>query len=346
MFASKYYLFFAPLPLFLWRRSRWATLSGIAIAAWLAINWTPLFPSTWAYLADHVAGRHVSTPTLSYMGSLYANLPLHLIDGVPWTFYFVFAAAKLTPPVLALSLAGMFIALRRRKGNLLLGWLAVWFAVFTVAGGKYGRYFVSVLPAFLLLAGHAVSELFHAARRWVALRHDALPAALQGAIAPIFAVVQAAPLALACVAFATEAHAVFTLSPHARFYVSPLFGGESRVDNLFPHCDYFDAGLREAVQTISASAEPGAEIAAAVDLPVRHYARPDLRVATLGEECTGVCYAIVQPGRVYLENRDAIAALSGQAPWAVIGIRGHAAATVYRVTGPGTRTDARAAAAR
>src|SRR5215468_6689465 len=220
MFASKYYLFFAPLPLFLWRRSRWAALSAIAIAAWLLVNWTPLFPSTWAYLADHVAGRHVSTPTLTYLGTLYANLPLHLIDGVPWTFYFVFAAAKLTPPVLALSLAGLFIALKRRTGGLLLGWLAVWFLVFTVAGGKYGRYFVSVLPAFLLLAGLAVAELSRAARRWAALRHDALPGALQKAVAPILLAVQAAPLALACVAAAAEAHASFALSPHERFYVS------------------------------------------------------------------------------------------------------------------------------
>ena len=334
MFASKYYLFFAPLPLFFWRRSRWGALTSIALVAWLAINWTPAFPSTWAYFAEHVAGHHVSTPTLYYMGSLYANLPLHLIDGVPWTFYFVFAAAKLTPPVLALALAGLAVAVRKRgpEHRLLLAWLFLWFALFTALGGKYGRYFVTVLPAFLLLAGLAVSTMFHAARRWVALRHALLPRALQEALAPIFLAVQAAPVALACLAFGAEAHASFTLSPHLKMYVSPLAGGEANLDRLFPHCDYFDAGLREAVQAVNRKAEIGAEIAAAAELPVQFYARSDLRVIPL-TACSGraPCYAIVQPGRIYAENRETISALSKNTPWFTALVHGHPAATVYRL---------------
>ena len=337
MLASKYYFFFLPLPLHLWRKPRRLALSALAMAAWLAVNWTPLFPSTWAYLVDHVKGRHVSTPTLYFMGSLYANLPLHVIDGVPWTYYFVFAAAKLTPLVLLLAVAGLAIAVKRRSPGhrMLLAWLLLSFASFTLLGAKYGRYFVSVMPGLFLLAGHAVAELWTGARRWVAVRHDSVPGALQQALAPIFAIVQAAPLALALAAFTGEAGATLALAPHSRLYVSPLAGGDANLDWLFPHCDYFDAGLREAVQAISSDAEPGAEIAAAVDLPVRFYARSDLRVTMLsdGDACVaGVpCYVIVQPGRIYLENREAIAALAARRPWAVERIHGHAAATVYRL---------------
>ena len=331
MMASKYYVFFAPLPLLVYRAPlrRWVAFFGLALAAFFAVNWTPLFPSTWAYLADHIAGRHVSTPTLFYEGAVYPNLPLRA-DGVPWSFYFVFAIAKLTPPVLLLSLAGLWLARRERT---VLAWLGLWFLVFTLSGAKYGRYFVSVMPAFFLLAGFAMSALFKAAYRWAMARSDSLPGALQQALRPLFACVAAAPLALAGFSVLGEWRAALLLSPHSRMYVSPLAGAD--VDWLFPHCDYFDAGLREAVRRVSALAEPGAEIAAAADLPVRFYARGDLRVSTLREDeaCRSgaPCYVIVQPGRIYAENRAALDRLAPRPPWHVEFVEGHAAATVYRL---------------
>ena len=347
MLASKYYFFFAPLPLIVYASlraplgwhiplRRWAQLCAIAAVAWLAINWTPLMPSTWAYLRDHAAGRHVATPSFYFMGSLYSSLPLQLLDGVPPWFYVVFAFAKLTPLVFALALSGIALSLRRAGPGqrIALVWIAFWYATWMLSGAKYGRYFLSVLPAFLLFAAHALAEAFEGARRWVSASHDALPAPLQVAIAPVFAVVLGVPLTLAAAAVGGEARAALELGPHSRMYVSPLAGGENRLDWLFPHCDYFDAGLREAVQYVSAHAEPGAEIATEIDLPARFYARPDLRVSVLrpGEACGGssVCYTIVQPGRIYRHNQSLLEKLSRDRPWHVERIRGHAAATVYR----------------
>ena len=350
MLASKYYFFFAPLPLLVWFTlrqcwrvplRRWLALGALAAAAWLAVNWTPLMPSTWAYLADHLAGRHVVTPSLFFMGEIFVNLPLRLVDGLPPSFYFVFAAAKLTPLVLALALAGIAISLKQRNPaqRVALVWIGFWFLVWLCSGGKYGRYFVSVLPAFLLFAAHAVAEIAHAACGWVCVRKDALPAPLQSAVAPIFAVIIGSSVALAAAAVGSEARAALVLAPHHRFYVSPLLGGEAKLDWLFPHCDYFDAGFREAVQEIAAHAEAGAELTSEIDLPAAFFAaragRPDLRVTLLrpDQACRGggPCYVIVQPGRIYLHNRDAISRLSRRAPWQVQTIRGHAAATVYRL---------------
>src|SRR5262249_30923693 len=128
--------------------------------------------------------------------------------------------------------------------------------------------------------------------------------------------------------------------------VAGTAGGKAGLDALSPHCASSAAARRGAGREFWARAGRGAGIPAAADPPVRHYARPDLRVSSLGEGCEGICYAIVQPGRVYAENQEVISALSRRAPWAVIRIRGHAAATVYRVTAPESRTGARAAAAR
>src|SRR5205814_3327329 len=132
---------------------------------------------------------------------------------VQWTYYFVFAAAKLTPVVLALAVAGLLVALRRRApaDRMLLVWLALSFGAFTVVGAKYGRYFVSVLPGLLLLAGLAVAELWRVSRQFVALRTESLPAALQQALSPIFAFIRFAPLGLALAAFTGEAAARFAL---------------------------------------------------------------------------------------------------------------------------------------
>ena len=52
----------------------------------------------------------------------------------------------------------------------------------------------------------------------------------------------------------TEALAAVRHAPHYRLYISPLGGGDAQVQWYFPHCDYFDAGFREAVQYVAAHA--------------------------------------------------------------------------------------------
>jgi 4-amino-4-deoxy-L-arabinose transferase-like glycosyltransferase len=336
MLASKYYVFFAALPLIAWqawgapRRLPWMKLAALACLVFVALNWTPFMPSNWAYLRDHIAGDHVSTPSLFFMGRLYENLPLRLMQGLPPWFYLVFAAAKLTPPVFIAALAGVVIALRRGgpEHRLMLWWMAFWFAVWMLSGAKYGRYFVSVLPGFLLFAAYAAVEAF----RPLAAEINALPGDLRGVLAPLLAV----PLALASLLAGAELHAALRFAPHHRLYVSALAGGESNVDWLFPHCDYFDAGFREAIQRIAERAEPGAEIATEIDLPASYYAnRADLRI-THGSEChsAGPCYVVTQPGRIYLHNWEPLTGLAHRTPWHVELIRGRPAAIVYRLQAP------------
>jgi len=201
----------------------------------------------------------------------------------------------------------------------MLSWMAVWFLVHSASGSKWGRFFVSVLPAFLILAGYAAAkalELLRApALRWTA-------AAAMALLLP-----------------GTEALAAVQHAPHYRLYISPLGGVDSMVQWYFPHCDYFDAGFREAVQYVAAHAEPEAELSTEIDWPAQLYSemagRPDLKQTLVrrGRTCRSgrICYVVVQAGRWYFLNQDAVQHLAQRTPWHVESIEGREVVKVYRL---------------
>ena len=332
MLASKYFFFLTPVPVvfYLWVRRdtrwrvpprRWLQLVGIAFLLWVCVNWSPFLPSTWEYAKSYTTGQQTVHGSLLFMGRIYHNLLEYGLRGTaPW-FYAVFAAVKLAPLTFLFALGGLVLALlqRRPAHKLMLSWLGVWFLVHSVSGSKWGRFFVSALPAFLILAGWVGAILVERSR---------LPV-------PRWAAVAAALLLLP----GGEAAAAIAYAPHYRLYISPLGGGEGRVQWYFPHCDYFDAGFREAVQYVSAHAEPGAELSPEIDWPAQLYAeragRSDLQQTLVrrGRTCRSgrVCYVVVQAGRLYFLNQDAVANLSRRTPWHVEQIRGRDVVKVYRL---------------
>ncbi len=337
MLASKYFFFLTPIPLvfYAWVRGtgtawrvppkRWAQLIGLAIPVWACLSWTPFLPSTWEYAKSYISGGQTVHGSLFFMGRIYHNLVEYTVLGTPPWFYFVFAAVKLAPATLVLALTGLGVALteRRPSHRLVLSWMGVWFLVHSIFGSKWGRFFTSVMPAFLILAGSAAALLVERARR-------AWPA---GAGAPLVA------SGIALVLVGGEAQAAVTHAPHYRLYISPVGGGDRRVTWYFPHCDYFDAGFREAIQFIAANAEPYSEVSTEIDWPALIYAeragRPDL-IPTLmrpGYTCRlgRVCYVVVQTGRLYFLNQAAVANLARRTPWHVERIRDEDVVKVYRL---------------
>jgi hypothetical protein len=137
----------------------------------------------------------------------------------------------------------------------------------------------------------------------------------------------------------SEALAAVQHAPHYRLYISPLAGGDQRVQWYFPHCDYFDAGFREAVRYVAEHAEPGAELSTEIDWPARLYAdaagRSDLSQTLVrrGRSCHSgrICYVVVQAGRLYFLNQDAVANLARRTPWHVERIAGREVVKVYRL---------------
>jgi 4-amino-4-deoxy-L-arabinose transferase-like glycosyltransferase len=340
MLASKYFFFLTPIPVvaYLWLRGtgtewrvplkRWLQLVGVALAVWICINWTPFLPSTWEYAKTYTTGQQTVHGSLFFMGKIFHNLVEYGWNGTPPWFYPVFAFVKLAPATVVLALAGLAVALWKRAAShrIVLAWMGVWFLVHSASGSKWGRFFTSVLPAFLILAGYAADRIVIWARgKWPAspgMRAPALVAA-----------------GLAVLLVGGEAEAALRHSPHYRLYISPLGGGDKNITWYFPHCDYFDAGFREAVNYVAAHAEPGAELSTEIDWPAKLYSdfagRPDLlqTLVRRGRTCRSgkVCYVVVQTGRLYFLNQDAVAFLAQRAPWHVESIRGVEVVRVYRL---------------
>jgi 4-amino-4-deoxy-L-arabinose transferase-like glycosyltransferase len=332
MLASKYFFFLTPIPVvfYLWVRResrwrvplrRWLQLIAVAIGLWLCLNWSPLLPSTWEYARTYTTGQQTVHGSLFFMGRIYHNLLEYGLDGTPPWFYAVFTAVKLAPATLLCALVGLGFALVQRKPahKLMLSWVAVWFLVHSVSGSKWGRFFISVLPAFLIFAGAAAAGLVERLR---------LPG-------PRWAAAAAAVLLLP----GSEALAAIAHAPHYRTYISPLGGGDARLQWYFPHCDYFDAGFREAVDYVADHAEHGAELSTEIDWPAQIYldaaGRRDLQLSLVrrGRACHSgrVCYVVVQVGRLYFVNQDAVLNLSRRTPWHVEQIGGRDVVKVYRL---------------
>jgi 4-amino-4-deoxy-L-arabinose transferase-like glycosyltransferase len=341
MFASKYFFFLAPIPvlLYLWLRgtktawrmplSRWLILCLGSILVFAALNFTPFVPSNWDYGLSYMAEKKTIHGSLFFMGALYHNLPSWFLKGTPPWFYVVFAAVKLGPPTFVLAVAGIGLALKERRPShrVLLSWLIVWFLIFSISGSKWGRFFISILPAFALFAGHAADRaMAYAIRSW---RNGSM---------------RAATAAFGIAIVGVEAYAAVTHAPHYRLYINALGGGDENAGWFFPHCDYYDAGFREAMRTIAERAEPNAEVASEIDWVSAYYAerfdRPDLKLTMMrrGEACTQgrVCYVIVQSGRRYYLNVDALDHLEQKTPWYAERIRGLDVVRVYRLEPPET----------
>jgi 4-amino-4-deoxy-L-arabinose transferase-like glycosyltransferase len=332
MLASKYFFFLTPIPVvfYLWVRResrwrvplrRWLQLIAVAIGFWLCLNWSPLLPSTWEYAKTYTTGQQTVHGSLFFMGRIYHNLLEYGLGGTPPWFYAVFPAVKLAPATFLCALVGLGFALvqRRPAHKLMLSWVVIWFLVHSVSGSKWGRFFISVLPAFLIFAGAAAASLVERLR---------LPG-------PRWAAAAAAVLLLP----GSEGLAAIAHAPHYRTYISPLGGGDARVQWYYPHCDYFDAGFREAVDYVAGHAEHGAELSTEIDWPAQIYVdaagRRDLQLSLVrrGRACHSgrVCYVVVQVGRLYFVNEDAVANLSRRVPWHVEQIGGRDVVKVYRL---------------
>jgi len=348
MLASKYFLWLTPIPPVIYlsvRRGsrwqipirRWLWLTAVGFVIFSFINWTPFFPSTWSYWGAYLAGK--TSPvhgSLLFMGELFHNSIPYWLAGVPGWFYLVFAAVKLSPLTVLTAIGGLVLALwqRRPAHRLILSWVGVWFIFFSISGAKWGRIFSEVMPAFLLLSGYFSAQLF----AWWSSRHstsEASAARALGARSPAVWVLALLTLAL----WGGEAQASLRYAPHYRMYINWFGGGDRNVDWFFPHCDYFDAGFREGVKYVAAHAEPNAELSTEIDLLGRYYAerfgRADLAHTLVrdGESCrqNRTCYVIVQTGRLYFLNREAVQNLERLKPWHVESVRGHPVVKIYRL---------------
>ena len=124
--------------------------------------------------------------------------------------------------------------------------------------------------------------------------------------------------ALAVVLFVClPAWTAFADGPHYALYTNALGGG--RAGYFFPHDEFYDDGVREAVKFVCDNAPPGATVANETPGVARYYlsvfGRTDLNSQVISSRefdattASGPVYVIVQSGRTYFENRDELEAV-------------------------------------
>jgi hypothetical protein len=275
----------------------------------LVANPAVLLPQTWHYLRAY-SSEQLITHTGYLMGQqLYKNNGSSTpFWGTPLYFYALFLAIKVPLPVILAFVVGLFESFRRwrhpGRGFLLLMFI-LWIVPYSWFGAKWLRYTLSLMPFVYMLAAVGITVLLD----WTnSLLKRANIEHVRGFVTAV----------LLLFFIALPAWTAYASGPHYAAYVNRLGGG--RTGYFFPHDEFYDDGLREALRFVCETAPRGATIAHETPAVARYYlqkyGRTDLDSRTLSdakfklEETTGPThgptyvptYVIVQRGRTYFEN--------------------------------------------
>ena len=273
----------------------------IAMAvAFLVANPAVLLPEVWEYLRAYMGEKLLVHSGYLLGDQLYQNkMSRSPFWGMPIYFYLLFMAVKIPLAVLAAFLAGMVISIKHRRhpGHaFVLFMLFFWIVPYSLAGAKWLRYTLSLMPFVYMSAAIGVVQLIRMVNARVS-------------VAAVRAIAVSAVLLLFMV---WPGFAAYLEAPHYALYTNAL--GASHRGYFFPHDEFYDDGLREAIKFICDKAPPGALIAHETPAATRYYletfgrtdlnskalSAPDFDVATV----SGTAYIIVQRGRTYFENRE------------------------------------------
>ncbi len=279
-----YYWLFQAIPETRWRLGHKRMLIFFVIMGivFLLVNPTVLLPDTWRQMRQFAGQKMVGHDGYEFMGRIYSHKMTDWLQGTPWYFYGLFMVVKL--PVL--SLVGLIIGLpllfRRKLGDgryFILLWMFLWLMMFTFAGGKFTRYITVVLPPVLITAAIGIQ----AAGRFLAAKLAALVAgsSLDSRVKSYGSVV------LASIVIAGSVQAAVSIAPYYRLYTNPLGGGITKAGYYFPHDEFYDASMREAMTAIASKARRGARVASETPGLAAYYAqragRSDLMNVSLSD---------------------------------------------------------------
>jgi hypothetical protein len=318
MLASKYFPHYAGLLLlyfYLHRRTQpagyppdeydWRHLLrylAVFVLVFLLFNPMILNPEVIRYDFSYSEQQTVTHHGYPMMGHLYGNnvsdTPL---GGTPWYFYLLYLAVKVPPAVLIALVLGILLCARRWRDAgpfLVLFWLVFWLVPYSSFGVKFMRYSLTLMPALYLAAAVGLEAACVAAVKALRRFRLSLEHGVVAAVVPLIVLLPALGVLVAA-------------NPFYSLYVNRFGGGMTRVGWYFPHDEYYDLILREAIRRAVAQAPPDAvfagETPAVFHYYLSRYKRPDIRVVNLSDLAFPVwqgdrVYVFLQPGRVYFEN--------------------------------------------
>ncbi|MBX7220815.1 MAG: phospholipid carrier-dependent glycosyltransferase [Blastocatellia bacterium] len=308
-----------PIPRFVFPR-----FYGAMIGCFLLANPVVWLPSTISYMVNYVGEETVTHHGYLLLDQLYFNNPSRTVfsGGLPLWFYPLMVGVKTVPTILLGLLVGLAVAIRNVNRDsrffMLLFLLVFWLVPFSIIGGKWMRYLLAVLPVMSMLAAVGIAWLAEWVAGWgesgkeTASEPDCpagwarwLPVASQGELCRL-------RRAAVCAAFLLPTLLIgLHQAPHYSLYINSLGGGEAQAGTYFPHDEFYDAGVREALTYLAQTAPPQATVISETPCVVNYYlkrlVRPDLATAVLSDPqvqlaVPGVKFVLVQKGRFYFEN--------------------------------------------
>lgn len=331
-----YYWMFQGIPATRWRlgRARFLLFFVVVGLVFLICSPTILLPGALQQMRSFASGSRIGHDSLEFMGRLYPHQLALWLRGVPWYFYLVFMAVKLPLLTLCAFVIGLPALFRRRTGDgryFLLFWMMIWMLTFTWAGGKFTRYFTSVLPAVLMTASIGIQIV---ARRLA----TQCAQAFSDPRAPVFA-----RFAIAALVVFASVRASVTAAPHFRLYMNVL-GGSSHAGEFFPHDEFYDSSLRWIMTEIARQARPNARVASETPALAEYYARvagrPDIISLSLSDSnavksLEAGDFVIDERGRRYYSNMGVLETLERtSSPLFTARLGDRPSAAVYRLEGP------------
>ena len=260
-----------------------------------------LLPSVWEYMNAYMGGQLLTHSGYLFAGELYKNnMSASPFWGTPIYFYLLFLAIKVPLLTLFAFLVGLAIAVKqwRHVGHAFLIFMFLfWIVPYSLIGGKWLRYTLSLMPFVYMLAAVGVVALV----RWGTPRFFSSKRAsfvFPGLVVALFVGV--------------PAWTAFAHRPHYALYTNAL--GAGKAGYFFPHDEFYDDGVREAIKFVCDDAPAGATIAHETPGVARHYlevfGRSDLNSKPISAKdfdvrtTAGPVYVILQRGRTYFENRE------------------------------------------
>jgi Dolichyl-phosphate-mannose-protein mannosyltransferase len=307
-----YYWMFQSLPETRWRLGKKRLLIFFTIMGlvFLVLSPTVLLPETWRQMGLFAGGKRVSHDGYEFMGHLYTQRFSDWLNGIPVYFYLVLTAVKLPLLTVLGFVAGLPLLFRRKLGDgryFILFWFLLWVVAFCFPGGKFTRYYTTVLPAVLITSALGIQF----AGRWLANR-----------ISDAVSLKHYVPASLAVIVIAGSVINSVSAAPHFRLFTNSIGGGANWAGYYFPHDEFYDASMREAMAEIATRARTGARVASESPSLAAYYAerakRTDLVCVSLSDpdavkQLAVGDYVIVARGRRYFSNDAIISTLRDHA---------------------------------
>jgi Dolichyl-phosphate-mannose-protein mannosyltransferase len=295
-----YYWMFQQLPETRWRvgKKRLLVFFGILGIVFLILNPTVLLPETWRQMGLFAGGKRIVHDGYEFMNQLYTQRFSDWLKGIPVYFYLVFTAVKLPVLTVVGFVVGLPLLFRRKLGDgryFLLFWFLLWVVAFFFPGGKFTRYYTTILPAVLITCALGIQFV----GRWIAK------------LIASSAFKHYVPASLAVIVVVASAVSSIQAAPHFRLFTNSIGGGMSWAGYYFPHDEFYDASMREAITEIANRAQPGIRIASESPSLASYYAtragRYDLICVSLSDpdavsQLNPGDFIIIARGRRYFSN--------------------------------------------